>query len=501
MQLSIRVYNMKQEDHMLPVLKLLFIAALASSLAAQVNVSVDWSDVKYDIDPMAFGVNGFKAPDPAKTTNVSYRDNMKYMLGTREGGALFRIHTWEMLGSGSNGWITGTTWNATKVKNAIKGLTDAGITNICINIPDGISSSNKIGNIAGFAAFCADLVRIVNVDGALGVKYWEMPNEADNNLNGTQQAAVFNAAAAAMKAVDPSIKTGGPAVARPDYQAEIKKFIDATLSNLDFLSFHCYGGGMTDEAVWDAAGAEWYCQYMSDYLNEKSPDRRIPVFYDEFNVAWSWDLAQAQQNGICGAIYDALTLTRASDAGNGSIIFAAWNEMDGSYGKMDDSYNLRPAAHVYHIFNEFVYGERVATTTSNDGAVVPYAAKSPDGRHTVVLTNRTKSQQTARVSFSGWTPDGNLSVFQLTPSGYGEKTAVAASALQNGISLPAQSVTALTLAGATGAASVPAPLRSSAEAPFAHGCAVFDLAGRVGKMPPASRPLCTTDGLLTTPRR
>ncbi len=355
-------------------------------------------------------------------------------------------------------------WNT--VKYAIKGLKDAGITNICINIPDGLTSSNQVTNIAGFASFCADLVRIVNVDNHLGVKYWELPNERDGTLNGKQEAAVFNAAATAMKNVDNTIKTGGPAVSRPNYSDQIKTFVDSTLSNLDFLSFHCYGGGggMTDEAVWNAAGATWYSQYMSDYLKQKSPNRRIPVFYDEFNVAWSWNLAQAQQNGICGAIYDALSMCLSSDAGPGSMVFAAWNEMDGSYGKMDNSYTLRPAAHVYHIFNTFVYGDRIATNSGKDSVIVPFASKSPDGRHSLVLTNRTKSQRTVSVSFAGWTPTTPLEAYQLTSSGYGQIISVAANQLAN-ITLPAQSITALTNTIGTTIYNVPARAKVLCAAP------------------------------------
>ena len=430
------------------VVAFLLVGVLA--VCAQVNVTVNWTSVKYAINPQSFGLNGFQATDPANATNATYSGNMAYMLGSRSGGGMVRIHTWEMLGTGVHGWLNSdSTWNATKIKQAVKGLRDAGMT-LCINIPDGSQASNRIGNPTGFGSFCADLVRIINVDGGYGVKYWEIPNEANTSLSGVQQAAVFNAAAAAMKAVDETIKVGGPATSRPDQQSEVQAFVDATLSNLDFLSFHTYagGGGMTDEAVWNAAGCEWYCLYMSSYLAQKSPNRHIPVWYDEFNVGWSWDLAQAQQQGICGAIYDALTLTKASDAG--ADVMTAWNEMDGSYGKMDNNYALRPAAHVYHIFNSFVYGDRVTTTTAKDSVIVPYASVNPgDGRHSCVLTNRTKTQRTVTIASSGWTPPATMSAYQLTPSGYAQIANIASSQLTSGIMLPAQSVTVLTCLSAT----------------------------------------------------
>ena len=293
--------------------ELLAIILTATTFSAPINIKVDWNTINYPIDSMAFGVCGFQATNPINTQDENYRKNLKLILGTRNGGGLFRIHTWEMIDTNgkSNSWISGGKWNEEKIKLSIKGLKDAGIKNICINIPDGISPATKIGNPSGFADFCAQLVRIINVDGKLGVKYWECPNEADQanpKLTGSDEATVFNAAAIAMKKVDPTIKTGGPAVARPDLQADIKTFIDQTLPNLDFISFHTYGGDghKTDEQVWASAGAEWYSQYITDYLNTKSPARFIPTFYDEFNVSWTWQAGAEQMNGMSGAIYDAL---------------------------------------------------------------------------------------------------------------------------------------------------------------------------------------------------
>lgn len=425
---------------------------LAAALTAhtQTSVTVDWASTRYAISPFAFGLNGFRATNPAETGNTAYANNMKYMLATPRGSAMVRIHTWEMMAGGANGWITNGTWDAAKVKSSVGNLVRDGFT-VCINIPDGVSAQNKVSNPQGFASFCADLVRIVNVDGGLGVSWWEVPNERDGSLGGTALANVFNTACRAMKAVDPSIKVGGPAYQYPHKTADINAFVDLTVSNLDFLSFHCYagGGGMSDEAVWDAAGAEGYCRAMSSYLQQKSPGRHIPLWYDEFNVGWSWDLAQSQQNGICGAIYDALTCCDALDAG--ADVLCAWNEKDGSYGKMDGGNALRPAAHVFHMFNSYAYGSRVTTTSTASASVVPFASTGgADGRRTVILINRTKSPQSVRLTFGSWTSTTAFECYQLTPSGYVRGSSATVAQLQSGVSLPAQSVTTYTIVSATG---------------------------------------------------
>lgn len=452
--LSIHYYKLL---YLIPSLNLTFLTSCslkASSPAPTLSIliTVNWLEALYEISPQAFGINGFKATNPDETTNSHYINRMKYLLGTRSGGGMLRIHTWEMMGSGDNGWLNSdNTWNALKVQRSIKGLTDAGFT-VCINIPNGSQSNNKVEYPRAFAQFCADLVQIVNIDGGLGIVYWEIPNEQDENRNGEQLAEIFNIAATAMKSIDPSIKVGGPAYQYPNRTSEVHSFINRTLENLDFITFHNYagGGGMTDEEVWNAAGAEYYNTSFRKYLDKVSPSRHIELWYDEFNVGWSWDLAQEQQNGMCGAVYDALTLSKSLDFG--ADILCAWNEKDGSYGKMDDDFNLRPAGHVFHMFNTFVYGHRVATTTTTSSSstttteekVIPYASKSLDGRHTLLLTNRTKEQQTVRVNTPRGSKISYFSTFQLTALGYEQKDTVSQNILRNGIVLPAESVTVFT---------------------------------------------------------
>lgn len=417
------------------------IAGAMAVVSADVAVSVDWSSQRYRISSNAVGLNGFLATNSDNTGNSTYINNLKYMLGEREGGGIFRIHTWEMMGTGENGWMGNDEgWNAEKVRQAVGDLVRAGI-NVCINIP---ASPGGDPSPENFGRFCAALVRIVNIDGGLGVKYWEIPNEREEafGYNPHALADFYNAGAQAMKEVDPSIIIGGPALQYPHRTDEISTFVGATGSHLQFLSFHNYagGGGQTDEQVWDNAGPGWIFDALKSMTN-------LPIWYDEFNVGWSWDVAQEQQHNMCGAVYDALSIARSLD--HGAAVLCAWNEKDGSYGKMDMNNTFRPAAHSFHVFSHYTAGGmRVSTSSSNEGAVVPFAAYiEQEGVYSIVLINRTKANQTVQVSQSG-ANTSTFQVFQLNASGsYGQLGDISASALASGVTLPGPSVTVYTVPG------------------------------------------------------
>jgi xylan 1,4-beta-xylosidase len=67
---------------------------------------------------------------------------------------------------------------------------------------------------------------------------------------------IFNKAYDAMKAVDPSIKVGGPAFANAYNYAAIDEFITATKDRVDFISYHTYSptsSTTTKSDIWNSA--------------------------------------------------------------------------------------------------------------------------------------------------------------------------------------------------------------------------------------------------------
>ncbi len=355
----------------------------------------------------AFGLNLFQGFDPGQSGtpgNAAYKEAMAFM-----NPGMVRYHSWEMLGPSTNrnGWLTADNgWDAAKIKNALDGAPAYPL--VLMNIPGWPSAwGDAEGRLlperyADYAQWCATLLRIINVDQARGIKYWEITNERDDvyKENSDELGRIFTQAAAAMKAVDPTIKTGGAAFARPDLTAQVNAFFSTAAPALDFVSYHSYANGTPNsptQQVYDRAVAGGLIS--ADVRREfaKHSSREIEFFHNEFNI--SWNPPDPHQSTYVSMLFDAiLTITAVKSGATGTM---AWNECDGWYGKMDNSYNKRPAAYLYHNFNAHLPGGTVCNTTvSNDASLVVLATQQGSLRKFVVV-NRADADQRYAFTFTG----------------------------------------------------------------------------------------------------
>ena len=253
-------------------------------------------------------------------------------------------------------------------------------------------------------------------------------------------AAIYNACAVAMKKSDPTIKTGGPAVARPDWLDFDTRFVAATLPHLDFFSYHAYASGSKDDpdaAIYDrAVSFGGTTRQIAAILRAASPQRHVLAVFDEYNVSWTWETRDPRMTNVKGAIFDALTMTAAVT--NGADATAAWNDKDGVYGKMDNDLHLRPSANAFYLLNSSLRGAVVSADSDNAGAIVPYAVLNGT-RHAVLLTNRSNRERTVSLQSSGWPLSAAKSwtLCRLTDAGYGETKMTAPPAT---VSVPAHSL-------------------------------------------------------------
>jgi hypothetical protein len=113
-----------------------------------------------------------------------------------------------------------------------------------------------------WADVCTRIVRHYNqgwADGArLGIKYWEVWNEPDGHglvfWSGTPEEfyRLYETTARALKALDPTLKVGGPGLAGDlDFLEGLLRYCRDHNVPLDFASWHCY----TDDAHWVARQA------------------------------------------------------------------------------------------------------------------------------------------------------------------------------------------------------------------------------------------------------
>jgi hypothetical protein len=442
------------------------------------KAGVNYDLSKGAIPKEAWGINGFYSTDPSVTANATYNSHLTYMKP-----GFYRVHTWEMMKdtNDAQGWLipgatTWDAWDSTKVLNALRGLTYKGGT-IMINIPgwpafmdannDKFLDSNQFDN---YAKFCARLVEIVNVQGKLGVKYWEVTNEYDDNYGGTSGSGgnvgrmgelvdIYNRAAKAMTAKDSTILTGGLAFERADLYTNVQDFINGTIGQgtLDFLSFHAYAqfeAGKSLESSYNRAyrptnpysGIPRHVVDLRKMLNAASPSKRIPLIHDEYNITANFRNDYPAMRTHQGATFDALLMYGAIVSGTDWT--AAWNEKDGIFGKMDDAYNPRVTMGTFRLFNTYLTGTRFSCSLDHDVTVVCMATRS-GSRSSVLLVNRSPRSQTVKFTFNNL-PSSTTSFkrFEISAATTGyEPTSlsVSRSTLEgNGVVIPADSVTVIT---------------------------------------------------------
>ncbi len=374
-----------------------------------VPLSVEWTNLGRIITRDHFGLNCFSGLDPKISANPQYISNLLYM-----NPGILRIHNGGMMESAQkypSAWVDheNQCWDKERVLAALLPLrTLPTRLIICINTWPAWMDQNNDGRLDisrhdDFAKFCADLVSIVNAP-TVGepVLWWEITNEKDDRYHKSFYEAkkpdllneltdIYLKTSVAMKLADPRVKTGGPATTN-SYNVDFhKRFIAATSSMLDFYSMHLYLTGsreMPDTDVFARSTAPaWPISAVRVMLDEVSPNRKIELMMNEYNINWDWQQEDPRMKDWRSAVWDAAFCLSAIGAGVDST--AAWNECDGAYGKTNSDHQRRLAADGFHLINEILPGSMVPAQVpdpSGTGLRV-LAVVKPDGAKALVILN------------------------------------------------------------------------------------------------------------------
>ena len=410
-----------------------------SAAPSQVEIMVDWAMPTITTTSRQFSLNVFGGFDPNVASDPRYAKNIEYMAP----GSL-RYHCMSLVRDPQKvekSWLNEgmKTWNREKIGAALDGLPRNRFERV-ITIgkwPDWMDANNDglldAENYNAFAELCADLVRIINVEQKRGVQFFEITNERDitywlaqmkshDPLQVAELAKIYNLCAKAMKKVDPSIKTGGPASCRGDLLEPLKRFAIATLPDLDFFSYHAYASGSPSESdtrVFDKAqGLGKTLSRIRGMLDEVSPERKIEIHLNEFNICYTGKKRDPRMTNFKGAVFDALFFIAMAE--NGVAVGNAWNDINNVYGKMSPAYELNPAAHVFHYFNTLLVGQSFKAVSSNPREITPFAIESED-KKAIVFVNRSSHANTA-VLRKNILPQGDVVVDMAVVDGSGLQT-------------------------------------------------------------------------------
>ncbi|NJK86546.1 MAG: hypothetical protein HC906_11835 [Bacteroidales bacterium] len=258
-----------------------------SGLYAQVNVTVDWEDIKGEVPRQMFSLNLWDGINPEVSTDTVYQNYLKEL-----NLPLVRIHGWEMIKEGHQKcWVDypGEGWDSVAVSKSI-GAIVPNVGEILLNIPGYTSFIDSAGE---YAAWCASLVDLVNNKLGYHIKYWEPFNERQDEWTVNEMVDIYNKCAEAMKAVDSTILVGGPAVNQPWWNG-LDAFIKGCKESLDFVSYHNYAKGSvtTNEEYFNSAKSIGSGGSNVRGMMNVAGLKDIPLFNGEYNIFWTWTVDQ-----------------------------------------------------------------------------------------------------------------------------------------------------------------------------------------------------------------
>jgi hypothetical protein len=367
------------------------------------NIRIDWKVKIARSTPLTFGSNDFQIIDPRADVDSKY-----HLLLAKIGLNLLRFHNGDL----SNAWSDSNTrtWKSDVIAAAYDSYEPRPPV-IIQNIPGwprwmkqdrGILDPSEVDN---YAQFAADLVKIVNRDQHRAIRYWEPLNEQDSTYKRAgkmdQLWTIYNKTAQAMKAIDPSIQVGGPALTYDDTNTLIA-FLKACGGNADFISWHRYASGnskdSTDKIM---AYTPTYAEQVNNFrslIQRYQPNRKIAMLLGEYNINYDYRSQENRQNTQEGAAWFASVLKYLAESG--IDMATSWNAKDGFYGLIDNARdpNLRPAAQVFTWANRSLVGD-VLRTVSDQANIEAFAVRQQGGMRSLLLIN--KSGELATIQLKG----------------------------------------------------------------------------------------------------
>jgi hypothetical protein len=399
------------------------------------NITMDFANVLKPVSSKLFGTNMFDITS-TNLNNANYKNAVKYM-----NPSMVRIHNVDLMSnSSSNGHglmkpdplnTSELIWDRARIKNfanSIKSLRTNGYN------PEYVINLNKLdvgfdafANTTKYANLLADFVKIVNQEESLGIKYFEITNELDDDFLGSngcpnklycnkafsELIRIYNASSLAMKAQDSTIKTGGLSYQNPF--ANIDPFIDGTLpqGTLDFFSYHRYDSSgnpvkPTSNLLYNPKGLiKTTADSFRQKLDQKSPNKRIELFANEYNICWEYQCgfggaangsSDYMKNQI-GSVFDALGYIAGMESGLDSL--NTWNEKDNFYGKFASNYDKRHSADLLKTLSGYKAKDLTSHTTTNDpnneGTLKSASFTTVDNKKVLMLVNRDTTVKNVKV--------------------------------------------------------------------------------------------------------
>ncbi|HWG90455.1 MAG TPA: hypothetical protein VNZ52_06345 [Candidatus Thermoplasmatota archaeon] len=305
----------------------------------------------------------------------------------------------------------------------------------------------------GSPEMAAAMVRYLNVEKGLKVKYWHLGNEPDLGHNPAGLGQIINAwpkFSAAMRKVDssiyligPEIMTGAHVTASHGRNDWIRPFLEANPGDVEGISWHLYpldsenrrptsGAYPTAEHLLQWWANDWvvsgirFVDVASEKLR-KDRDELMPkaeIWVTELGPDSGDPGAPGITDAQVAAVWFADVLGRFAEGGTAAITQFAYDHWVPGKDELslirrgDGKILPLPPWYTYYLYAEH-WGNRVVDTHSSDDAHVSvHASTRADGKLTVIVVNKKWEPVTARLTLNGINPVEAAEAYVLTaPSG------------------------------------------------------------------------------------
>lgn len=321
----------------------------------------------------------------------------------------------------------------------------------------GVGPVNNAAAASLVASYATALANRAKVKGR-EIFLWEVGNEPNGKNDGAVYNGWFNAVADALHAINPAYKVFGPVWSFvPGAPAGgLTAWGNACGAKAGGCCMHTYSFAPPATVANHAAlyaNIDMQTQVSSIASSlAGTPAAGLPIVVGEWNIVSDVSNPPEQQ-GIAGAIYNALTMFRVMNLNVNVQYGANWEAYgDGTYGVCNDpnqkyftDYRVFPAGYLLGYAGQHMNGNRVATTLNVTGNIVQYAVVNGNQWCVQIINYDTATAFNAfPVSVKAGTSVGaNVTIHQLSPANLVPlvTTATYASLMSPGINMPAESVT------------------------------------------------------------
>ena len=327
-------------------------------------------------------------------------------------------------------------------------------TQVLLGVGSPVNNNISASTLASWATALAQRAKTNGRE----ISLWEVWNEPNGVIPDDTYNDWFGAVADALHAVNPNYLVFGPVhsyvAGYPD--TSLQGWANAVGAKAGGICMHTYGFGnwTTDDELFQITDLPTQAATIRQSV-AGTPAANLPIVLGEWNIDGS-GASVPQEQGIQGAIYNAINMYRTIDLNINAQYGANWEIFgDGTYGVINDpangqynDYRIFPPGYYLGYAGQTLDGDRVTATLSASGNLYALAVVKGN-RFTVQIINYdTSAAQT------GFTVDikaahgigANVTRWELSPAHLTPdvSTVPCGSLVGAGTSVPAESIVILT---------------------------------------------------------